>query len=306
VRLSEESLRRQLKQLKHSGYEAVYLDIDTFTVHEKAAIKEAEILKKEGFVWGSNTRIDKINYEQMCYLVEHNCVYMFFGVEHTLPEVSLAIHKFNGSLQSQMKQAQEYPEKVKTVFQEMNKAGLPSSYFVILGLPKAKLNEEQTVILGYEPTTFADDMSVIRFGLEECDPDFLNFNMLRFMPGSIAADIPSHPAYSCVRPSGEKPITAGYFLPRAVEHYGYQVPANHGVYRLCESVGRNQPTTVAMNAQRVYETVRCTMELINAKINAGGKSTKLFIDKSLLAMGLVKIDEKGRYAIASLKDFTYI
>ena len=52
-----------------------------------------------------------------------------------------------------------------------------------------------------------DDMSSIRFGLEECDPDFLNLNMLRFMPGSVAADVPSHPAYSCVRPTGEKPIT---------------------------------------------------------------------------------------------------
>ncbi|WP_017314543.1 B12-binding domain-containing radical SAM protein [Mastigocladopsis repens] len=306
VRLSEESFRRQLRQLKQRGYEAVYLDVDTFTVHEKAARREAEILKQEGFVWGSNTRIDKIDYEQMCYLVEHNCVYMFFGVEHTLPEVSLAIHKFNGSLQSQIKQAQDYPAKVKKVFTDMGKAGLPSSYFIILGLPKAKLDKDKTEVVGYEPTTFEDDMSAIRFGLQECNPDFLNFNMLRFMPGSIAADMPDHPSYSCVRPSGKKPITAGYFLPRAAKHYGYHIPQNHGVYRLCESVGRNQPTTVAMNAQRVYETIRCTMELINAKIDAGGKPTKLFLDRDLLAFGLVETDEKGRYKIASLEDFVGI
>ncbi|KAB8334102.1 B12-binding domain-containing radical SAM protein [Scytonema tolypothrichoides VB-61278] len=306
VRLGEESFRRQLRQLKQRGYEAVYLDVDTFTVHEKAAIREAEILTQEGFIWGSNTRIDKINYEQMCYLVEKNCVYMFFGVEHTLPEVSLAIHKFNGSFQSQIKQAEDYAVKVKKVFRNMDKAGLPSSYFIILGLPKAKLNESRTAIVSYEPTTFEDDMSAIRFGLEECDPDFLNFNMLRFMPGSIAADILAHPAYSCVRPSRNKPITAGYFLPRAVNHYGYPISPNHGVYRLCESIGRNQPTTIAMNPQRVYETMRCTMELINAKINAGGKPTKLFIDRDLLAFSLVKRDDKGRYAIAPLEDFAGI
>ncbi|MCX7592376.1 MAG: B12-binding domain-containing radical SAM protein [Fischerella sp.] len=306
VRLSEESLRRQLRQLKQHGYEAVYLDVDTFTVHEKAAKQEAEILQQEGFVWGSNTRIDKIDYDLMCYLVEHNCVYMFFGVEHTLPEVSLAIHKFNGSVQSQIKQALDYPAKVKKVFTDMDRAGLPSSYFLILGLPKVKLNDSKTAIVDYEVTTIEDDLNAIRFGLEECDPDFLNFNMLRFMPGSIAADTPNHPAFSRVRPSKERPITAGYFLPRAVKHYGYPVPQNHGVYRLCESVGNNQPTTTAMNAERVYETVRYTMALINAKIEAGGKPTKLFMDRDLLAFGLVKRDEKGRYAIAPLEDFAGI
>lgn len=303
VRLSEESFRRQLRQLKQHGYEAVYLDVDSFSVHEKPARREAEILKEEGFVWGSNTRIDKINYNQMRYLVDYNCVYMFFGVEHTLPEVLLAIHKFNGSFQSKIKQAEDYQTKVKNVFTEMNKAGLPSSYFIILGLPKVKLNDSKTAIVSYEATTFEDDMSAIKFGMEECDPDFLNLNILRFMPGSTAADIPFHPAYSCVRPSGEKPITAGYFLPRAAEYYGYQVSQNHGVYRLCESMSSNQPTTVAMNSQRIYETVRSTLKLINAKIDAGGKRTTLFINRDLLAVGLVERDELGKYAIAPLEDF---
>jgi anaerobic magnesium-protoporphyrin IX monomethyl ester cyclase len=306
IRLSEESFRRQLRQLKQRGYEAIYLDVDTFTVHEKVARQEAGILKEEGFIWGSNTRIDKIDYEQMCYLVEHNCVYMFFGVEHTLPEVALANHKFNGSVPSQINQAFDYPAKVKQVFIDMNRAGLPSSYFVILGLPKAKLNESKTAIISYEPTTFEDDINVIRFGLEECNPDFLNFNILRFMPGSMAADIPAHPSYSCVRPSGEQPITAGYFLPRVAKHYGYPMSSVHGVYRLCESVGRYQPITVAMHPQRVYDTIRCAMELINAKIDAGGKATKLFMDRDLLALGLVNRDEKGKYAIAPLEDFANI
>ncbi|MBW4589920.1 hypothetical protein G7B40_014430 [Aetokthonos hydrillicola Thurmond2011] len=45
------------------------------------------------------------------------------------------------------------------------------------------------------------------------------------------------------------------------------------------------------------------MELIHAKIDAGGKPTTLFIQRDLLAVGLVKRDEKGRYAIAPLKYF---
>ncbi|MEH2181445.1 B12-binding domain-containing radical SAM protein [Nostoc sp.] len=306
VRLSEASFRRQLKQLKERNYEAVYLDVDTFTVHDKAAKREAEILREEGFVWGSNTRIDKINYEQMRYLVEHNCVYMFFGVEHTLPEVSLASHKFNGSVASQIKQAFDYPAKIAKVFQDMNKAGLPSSYFLILGLPKAQLNDDKTDIIGYEPTTFADDIQAINFGIEKCNPDFLNFNVLRFMPGSIAADTVGDCSYSCVRPSGKRPITAGYFLPRSVKHYDYPQSQEHGVYRLCESVSKYQPITTAMNPQRVYDTIFYTMHLINTKIDRGDKATKLFIDRDLLALGLVNQDERGKYAIAPLEDFANI
>ncbi|MBD2594488.1 B12-binding domain-containing radical SAM protein [Nostoc spongiaeforme FACHB-130] len=306
IRLSETSFKRQLQQLKQRGYEAVYLDVDTFTVHDYAARREAEILQEEGFVWGSNTRIDKINYEQMRYLVEHNCVYMFFGVEHTLPEVSLANHKFNGSIASQIKQAFDYPAKIVRVFQEMNQAGLPSSYFLILGLPKSKLNAHKTEIMGYEPTTFEDDIEAIRFGIEKCNPDFLNFNVLRFMPGSMAADTVGDCSYACVRPSGTKPITAGYFLPRAVNYYGYPQFQERGVYRLCESVSRFQPITTAVNPQRVYDTICYAMQLINHKIDAGGKATKLFIDRDLIALGLVTQDEQGRYAIAPIGDFANI
>ncbi|BBD62174.1 hypothetical protein NIES2109_50120 [Nostoc sp. HK-01] len=306
IRLSEASLRRQLRQLKKHGYEAIYLDVDTFTVHEQAAKREAEILKEEGFFWGSNTRIDKINYEQMRYLAEHNCVYLFFGVEHTLPEVSLANHKFNGSVASQIKQAFDYPAKITRAFQDMNQAGLPSSYFLILGLPKAKLNDKKTEIIGYEPTTYADDIEAIRFGIEKCNPDFLNFNVLRFMPGSMAADTVGDCSYSCVRPSGKQPITAGYFLPRAVKHYGYPQFQEHGVYRLCESVSKYQPITMAMNPQRVYDTICYAMQLINAKIDAGGKATKLFIDRDLIALRLVTQDAQGKYAIAPLEDFANI
>jgi anaerobic magnesium-protoporphyrin IX monomethyl ester cyclase len=306
VRLSAESLRRQLRQLKQRGYEAVYLDVDTFTVHDQDAKREAEILKEEGFFWGSNTRIDKINYDQMRYLVENNCVYMFFGVEHTLSEVSLASHKFNGSIASQIKQAFDYQTKVIRVFEDMNKAGLPSSYFLILGLPKAKLNASKTDIIDYEPTTLADDMEAIRFGIENCHPDFLNFNVLRFMPGSVAADMIGNCNYSCVRPSKKQPITAGYFLPRTVQHYSYPLSQEHGVYRLCESVSKYQPISTALNPQRVYDTIYYAMQLINNKIDTGGKATKLFIDRDLLALGLVSQDEQGKYAIAPLEYFANI
>ena len=302
TRLSEESLRKQLRDLKSKGFEAVYLDVDTFTVNEKAARLEARILKEEGFVWGSNTRIDRINLDLMRHFVDNRCVYMYFGVEHTMPEVAVAIGKFNGSLENQIRQARQYPERVKEVFKSMREVGLPSSYFTILGLPKAKLKDGK--IIGYEPTTFEDDIASIKFGLEVCEPDFLNFNMLRFMPGSLAADMPSHPAYSCVRPSGDKPITAGYFLPRVAEKLNYKVPENHKVYRLCESVGMNQPTTTAMDPERVYATISYATDLINERIDSGKKATRIFVDdKGIRKAGLVRRDAQGKYSIAPLKEF---
>lgn len=302
-RLSEEALREQLRRLRMEGYEAVYLDVDTFTVSERAARAEARILAEEGFVWGSNTRIDRIDGEFIRYFIEHNCVYMFFGVEHTNPAVLVAIRKFNGPLVSQLNQAADYVKKVQAVFHEMRRIGLPSSYFLILGLPKAIFNEDGDRVVGYQPTTFEDDLAAIEFGLEHCEPDYLNFNMLRFMPGSHAADVRDHPAFGCVRPSGAEPITAGYFLPRVARAMRYSVPENHGVYRLCESVGLNQPTTTALDPERVYASVRAAVDIINGRIAAGHRPTSLFVDAELLSSGLVTRADDGCYAMAPLRAF---
>jgi anaerobic magnesium-protoporphyrin IX monomethyl ester cyclase len=302
-RVSPARLREQLHDLRDEGFEAIYLDVDTFTVNEQLAKDEARILKEEGFVWGSNTRIDKISLELMKYFRDCNCVYMFFGVEHCVTEVLLAVNKFNGPLHTQLERAERYPRQVQRVFADMAQAGLPSSYFIILGLPKADLDDTRTEVVGYSPTTFEDDMAAIRFGLNVCEPDYLNFNLLRFMPGSAAADIPNHPAYSCVRPTGSQPVTAGQFLPRVAKTLGYHVPANHGVYRLCESVGMNQPTTTAMDAERVHRSILEAMTLINDRIRRGLKPTKLFVDRELLDAGLVTRDERGCYGIAPLREF---
>jgi anaerobic magnesium-protoporphyrin IX monomethyl ester cyclase len=303
VRLSEDVFRRQLHELKEQGYEAVYLDVDTFAVNRDAAYSEADILAEEGMVWGSNTRIDTASRDFVRYLVERGCVYMFFGVEHTHPGVLLAIDKFNGSLPIKLRRIAGYRDAVRRVFRDMSAVGLPSSYFLILGLPKAVLTDDRSTVARYEPTTFEDDVEAIAFGLDECEPDYLNFNMLRFMPGSTAADVPYHPAYECVRPSGAQPITSGHFLPRVAEALGYHVPENHGVYRLCESVGRNQPTTTAVDAERVHASIQVAVDMINARIDAGRVATRLFVDTEIREAGLLTTDEDGRYTLAPLAAF---
>ena len=84
---------------------------------------------------------------------------------------------------------------------------------------------------------------------------------------------------------------------------GYRTQENHGVYRLCESVGMNQPTSTSIDAQRIYDTMSYAITLINKKIEKGMKATRLFIDQEVLRLGLVKTDERGRYSLAPLKEF---
>jgi anaerobic magnesium-protoporphyrin IX monomethyl ester cyclase len=302
-RLGEGALRDHLRRLKADGYEAVYLDVDTFNVNRATAAAEARILREEGFVWGSNTRIDTVDDGFIKSMMDNECVYMFFGVEHTDPGVLIAINKFNGSVPAQLTRIGGYRTSVERVFRSMKDNGLPSSYFLILGLPKAELSDDGRTVAGYRPTTFEDDTAAIAFGLERCEPDYMNFNMLRFMPGSTAADLTGPSAYSCVRPSGERPITAGYFLPRVADAMGYAVPENHGVYRLCESVGRNQPTTTAVDAERVYESIRFCVDMINARIDAHRRPTRLFIDQEINDAELLVSDEDGRYRLAPLAEF---
>jgi anaerobic magnesium-protoporphyrin IX monomethyl ester cyclase len=71
-------------------------------------------------------------------------------------------------------------------------------------------------------------------------------------------------------------------------------------------VDKNQPTSIAMNATRLYETIHDTIQMINTKVNAGGKATTLFIDRDLLSQGLVSRDQKGRYTIAPLNAFAQL
>jgi radical SAM superfamily enzyme YgiQ (UPF0313 family) len=303
VWLSEDAFRLQLKDLKAQGFSAVYLDVDTFTVNRLRARRQAEILHEEGFIWGSNTRVDRIDCALLEYLVRHGCCYMFCGVEHLNPGITLAIDKFHGSLAHRLACAKAYPEEVRQVYRMMRAVGLPSSLFLILGLPKAVLDEDETRVIGYVPATLDDDLEAVRFAIDECDPDFLNFNMLRFMPGSAAADTPGHPAYSCVRPSGVSPITAEHFLPRVVDEMNYLLPEYHGIFRVCESIGANQPRTTAVDPERVYQTFVHGVTLINNKIRDGGRRTGLFIDQEILDNDLVWQANDGSYGVAPLKAF---
>ena len=297
VHVSPKSLEKQVKSLVEKGFEAVYLDDDTATINQKRFRNNIEMIAKYGLKIGLNTRIDieaeriRKGDSDIRFAKEHGVVYEFFGVEHTDPDVLIAVGKFNGS--RQMKKAKQYADDVKLVFNEMEKHGLPSSYFLILGLPK--LDGEN-----YRATTIDEDKEAIKFALEKCNPDYLNFNILRFMPGSIAADSigKNHPFY-CVRSTGENPVTGSYFLSRL----NSKRQKYNSIYKCFESLTPDQPRSTAITPERAYDTLRYTIDLINQRIDECKKPTKLFLDQGILDKGLISQSLEGKYNIAQLDYF---
>jgi anaerobic magnesium-protoporphyrin IX monomethyl ester cyclase len=303
-----------VKGLRKHGFEAVYLDDDTETISQREFRSKLEILSKYGLKVGMNTRIDieadrlrKLRpgeESNIKFARDHGCVYQFFGVEHTDPGVLMAIEKFQGSVANQERRAEQYREDVKLVFQEMERCNVPSSYFLIIGLPK-EIKEKWGP--SHRPTTLEEDEEEIRFALEKCNPDYLNFNILRFMPGSKAADVLSSP-FRCVSPSKKSVLKADWFLPRVrrLSQYGkysYKDQEYHPVFRLYESLTENQPRSIAITPERAYETMGYAINLINQRIDQGKKATQLFVDHEVMKKGLVKRDTKGHYWIAPINDF---
>jgi len=297
VYMNLERLEEQVISLVENGFEAVYLDDDTATTNQKRFRSNIEMIAKYGLKIGLNTRIDiearriRKGDSDIRFAKEHEVVYEFFGVEHTDSGVLMAIGKFNGS--QQMEKARQYADDVKLVFKEMGKCGVPSSYFLILGLPKLDGKE-------YRATSIDEDKEAIRFALEECNPDYFNFNILRFMPGSIAADKigKNHPFY-CVRPTGGDPVTGAYFLtrlnPERQEH--------NLVFRCFESLTPDQARSTAVTPERAYETLRYAIDLINQRIDEGKKTTRLFLDQGILDRGLITQSPNGKYGIGQFERF---
>ncbi len=306
VHVGDEWFEELVMNLADDGYEAVYLDNDTATINADRFRKKMEILNEYGLKVGINTRIDiearrlKDGKGNIEFAKNHGAIYQFFGVEHTDPNVLVAIGKFNGNENSQVKRAKQYKEDVKVVFTEMERTGLPSSYFLIMGLPK-KVGED------YRPTSLEEDQEAIRFALTECNPNYLNFNVLRFMPGTTASDLPSNPNYTnpfaCVRPTGDNPVSGVHFIPALARKNGYDPQEYHPIFQCFEDLPREQPRSTAVSSKRAYETMKYTIDLINQRIEHGKKPTTLFLGHRVLDKGLITREDNGKYNIVGFEQF---
>lgn len=231
---------------------------------------------------------------------------MFFGVEHTDPQATFAADKFaDGDLWRRAQKAIGYPKDVDNAFIWQNEAGVQSSLFLIMGLPKidnaswAKvLGREitQSKDLGYVQTSFEDDVTAIRGTMERCQPYHFNANILRLNPDTAMA---YQRRYACIRPSGENPLDAVYYVPRVANLLGITLQEFHPIYRFFEGVEDQQPYSTAMNPQRAYDTACVILQ------EANKFGTEVYFDFELAKAGLVTGNpKKGEdYKIAPLKDF---
>ena len=106
---STESIAEELLLLHRQGYKAIGFMDDNFIWNEKRTAKICEVLKKCGFVWGCQARVDAITEPIARMLGESGCQYVDLGVESFNDDILKFIKK--GITQAQIYQAIELLKK---------------------------------------------------------------------------------------------------------------------------------------------------------------------------------------------------
>lgn len=115
---SPESVEEELKALHRDGYKAIGFVDDNFIWNEERTAALCALLKKYGFVWGCQARVDAITEPIAKMLSESGCLYVDLGMESFDEEVLKYIKK--GISQAQIYEAigllQKYKVPVKLNF----------------------------------------------------------------------------------------------------------------------------------------------------------------------------------------------
>lgn len=300
-----EAVEDHFQRAKVLGYRAFTIDIETAFRDWGRMEGILEMANQYGIQSGLNTRIDTTTPDRIRRAAELGTVYTFFGVEHLNPQVLFAVDKFTQrSLKMRAAAASNYPARVENTFQWMNDAGVQSSLFLIMGLPKIDdaswervLKGEETNVhnLTYVQTAFEDDEVVIREAFRRCKPYHFNANVLRLNPDTSMA---WQPRYACIRPSGDGVIDAVWFVPRVAKQLGLSLQEFHPIYRFFEGVETDQPYSTAIDPDRAYKTASIILE------EANRYGTHVYFDHAIGEARLVWGDPRNEgYRIAPLKEF---
>ncbi len=87
------NVAEELEVLKYEGYEAIYFEDSTFTYNYKRTKSLCEHLRRLGFSWGCDTRIDNLNSDLIHLMANAGCKAIFFGVESMNPSTQEWIGK---------------------------------------------------------------------------------------------------------------------------------------------------------------------------------------------------------------------
>jgi hypothetical protein len=256
------------------GFEAVYFDDDTFTRVPEHAVAISELCRKHGLAFGCHTRPDCESPGLIETLVRNGCVYMFSGLESVVPEILVAANKTHDPV--------GYREAYETSYRFKRELGLPSSAFLIHGLPRRALREADESSTGsrrlptyaWAPDRLDDSVTSIEFAVRELDPTYLSMNVLRFIPG---VPLSESALFDFLRPVAG-PLHGGYFDSKWIAANGVTDPrCFHPILRAFEGAG--SPIPPHMTPSRCYQVLRAAVDAVNRKNAESGRAqTHIVVD----------------------------
>lgn len=262
IRRTIEHLRQEFAWLKQHGYEAIYFDDPTFTRDKNWVFKLCEELKRWGFIWGCNTRVDCLDEETVRGMRQAGCEYLFCGFESAVPEILQAMNKTSDP--------SKYLEDAVSSYSVLRKNGLPCSAFLIFGNPRREKKDKKLI---YAPETDKDVYNSLDFAINTLDPDYLSMNILRLLPGLPYSFAPQ---FSCLRPTGDDPIHGGHYDGTWYSQNNQSdLRSTHQIYRAFE--GRASVNPPQMTPKRCCEILSLAIELVNQKNSKKEKTQTIIV-----------------------------
>jgi hypothetical protein len=187
---------------------------------------------------------------------------MFSGLESAVPEILMGANKTDNPLL--------YREAYRNSYRIKKSLGLPTSAFLIHGMPRRRRNASAAEAeplpgnnrgnLAWEPDTLADSIASLEFAVRELDPTYLSMNVLRFIPGVPFSD---SALFDFLRPI-DGPLHGGYFDEEWVKTHVVKDPrCFHPILRAFEGAG--SPIPRHMTSQRCYDILLHAVDFVNAK-----------------------------------------
>ncbi len=283
---SPESIYTELQELAGDGYEAIYFDDSTFTRDQRRTMSICNMFEESfpEFVWGCNTRVDCLNNELISMMGNSRCVYMFTGVESTVPEVLLGMNKTQNP--------EKYVLDAENVYARLYSSSIWSSVFLLFGAPRRTRTSNGVT---YSPETFQDVKKSIDISLYRLKPRYLSMNVLRLLPG---APYSISEKFRCLWPDGTD-VHAGYYDRMWYDQEAkMDLRATHHIYRAFESTRCIVPQY--MTPDYCYDILRYTVDAINAINNKNHYQCKIVVARQFEECYLAY--KEGKYMLAPLSE----
>ena len=261
-RMNLGSVEAILQRASEQGYEAVYIDDDTFTRDREHALEVTRLCKKYNLVFGCHTRPDCEDESLIREFAVNGCRYMFSGFETIVPEILRGANKTHDPI--------GYRDAYLRSYRLKNETGILVSAYLIHGMPRV-VNDSR---VRYEYDTLEDSQASIEFAVRELNPTYLSMNVLRFLPNTPFSFARQ---FDFLRPVAGL-LHGGYWDKKWLETNGQKDPrCFHPILRAFEGSGSAIP--IHMTPEKCYKILQDAVEVVNRKnAEAGRNQTIIVVD----------------------------